>query len=99
MAEDGKTTESRPVDTVKVAVIGTGDASRLDSGVVAVTPGQHQPNLVTQVVTPLMALAVRFGYAWCTAFVGGVTTAGLLSGKLNQTEAVPIIELAALFAT
>lgn len=86
MADD-KTTLSRPVEPVQVAVIGTGDVKRLPSGTEAVTPGPNQPNLVTNVVQPAVAILVRFVNLFGVQFVGlivaGMTPAG---GKLLYTS-------------
>lgn len=80
IVDDPKVTQSRPVETVTVAVLGTGDSSHLPSGTVAVTPGAHQPNVIVEVITPLVAILVRFGYTFGTALVGlvtaGITPAG-----------------------
>ena len=96
---DDKMTESRPVDTVKVTVIGTGDASHLASGVVAVTPGVNQPNLVTQVVTPIVAIGVRFGYDWCTAFVGTMIAGGVVDHALPHAGVIALLKDAAVLAS
>lgn len=74
-AVDGKTTESRPVEPVRVAVIATGDQSRLPSGTVAETPGEHQPNVVVTVVTPILALAIRFVNVFLPVFMGILSAA------------------------
>jgi hypothetical protein len=67
---DEKVTLSRPVEPVQVAVIGTGDGSRLASGIEAVTPGTHEPNIVVTVITPVLAIVIRFVNGYLTAFVG-----------------------------
>jgi hypothetical protein len=74
MAED-KVTESRPVEPVTVSVISTGDNSRLPTGTEAETPGAHQPNLVVQVVGPLMAISIRFVNVFLTSLLGILTGA------------------------
>ena len=71
-----KTTESRPVAPVKVAVIGTGDGSRLQPGTELETPGEHQPNVViTAVVQPAVALLIRSGNLLFKSMFGLVTAA------------------------
>jgi len=70
MPEPEKTTLRRPVEPIQVAVIGTGDGKRLPSGTEATTEGQHQPNLVVQVVTPMLAIAIRFVNTFLTALLG-----------------------------
>lgn len=68
-----KTTESRPVNPVQVAIIDTGDVRKLSSGTEAVTPGEHVPNIVTQVIPPIMAVAVRFANTFLTVLLGLIT--------------------------
>jgi hypothetical protein len=78
VAIDGKTTEPRPVEPIKVAMIsGTGDGSRLPSGTVATTEGEHQPNLVVRVVTPTVGIFVR------AVHLMGKTVLGLLGGAMT----------------
>lgn len=81
-ADDKTVTEIMP--PVSVTVVGTGDG--LVKGTKATTP-HDQPNIVVNVVTPLVAIAVRFGYLFLTTLVGllvaGMTPAG---GKLLYTS-------------
>lgn len=93
---DDKMTESRPVDTVKVSVIGTGDASKLESGMVAVTPGANQPNLVMQVFSPVVAVAIRFGYDWVKAFLGTAVVGKMAEGGVPNLN---VLQAAILSAT
>ena len=72
--------KTEPTPPVTVAIIGTGDGGTpLTSGVTAVTPG-HQPNLIVTLVTPLVAILVRFVNQFLTTLVGlvgaGMTPAG-----------------------
>ncbi len=75
-------TTVEPIQPVVVTVVGTGDGvgSPLTTGTTATTP-DHQPNLVIQVVTPLVAILVRFANAYATMLLGlltvGVTTNAL----------------------
>lgn len=69
-ATDHKTTESRPVAPVTVAIVGTGDGSRLASGTVATTAGSHEPNIVIQAVQPVVAVGVRFANTFLIQLVG-----------------------------
>jgi hypothetical protein len=83
---DEKTTQSRPVEPVQVAIIGTGDGSKLATGMEAKTEGAHEPNIIVNVVGPLMAITIRFVNVFLVQFVGllvaGMTPAG---GKLLYT--------------
>ncbi len=69
---------------VSVTVIGTGDG--LISGAKAMTP-PDQPNLVINVVRPIVAIAVRAAYLFGTTLVGllvaGMTPEG---GRLLYTS-------------
>ncbi len=77
MAEQ-KIAAALAIEPVSVTVIGTGDGggAPLTSGTQAVTP-DHQPNLVVQVVTPLVAVSVRFGNAFCVSLAGSLAAGGL----------------------
>ena len=81
MSDEKTVTEVMP--PVSVTVIGTGDG--LVKGAKATTP-PDQPNIVVNVVKPVVAISVRFGYLFLTTLVGllvaGMTPAG---GKLLYT--------------
>lgn len=76
------------IPPVMVTVIGgTGDGGApLTNGTVATTP-DHQPNVITNVIQPAVAIAVRFGNVFGTTLVGlvvaGMTPSG---GKLLYTS-------------
>jgi hypothetical protein len=80
MTDDAKTTFSRPIEPVQVAVIGTGDGSKLADCTVAVTAGAHEPNIIVTVVGPLLAIVIRFVNVFLVQLVGlliaGMTPAG-----------------------
>ncbi len=69
-AVDGKITESRPVEPVRVSVLGIGDASKIQAGTVAVTEGLHVPNFIVEAVNPATALLVRFVYVFLYTLTG-----------------------------
>jgi hypothetical protein len=79
---------TEPLPPVAVTVIGgTGDGGApLTSGTIATTP-DHQPNLVTTVITPIAAIVVRFVNQFLTSLVGlvmaGMTPAG---GRVLQAD-------------
>ncbi len=68
------------MEPVHVTLVGTGDG--LVKGTKATTP-HDQPNIVLNVVQPIVAIGVRFGYLFLTTLVGllvaAMTPAG---GKL-----------------
>lgn len=82
---DEKMTQSRPVENVTVAMIGTGDGGKLPTGTEAVTPDPHQPNIVVKVVTPVLAILIRFANAYVTALIGLVTV-GLTTDALPAAD-------------
>lgn len=98
-AVDHKTTESRPVQPVTVAIIGTGDGSRLPSGTIAETPGKHEPNIIVKVVLPIVALLVRFGYDWCVSFSGSMLAGGVTTKVLPHTDLESMLSGAIILAT
>lgn len=62
------------MDTVKSVVVGgTGDGLQAGSSYQTVTPA-GQPNIISIVVGPLAAMAVRFGHLFFVAASGVVTT-------------------------
>lgn len=76
---------------VPVTIIGTGDGtlpvsgmSSLTDGTPAVTP-DHQPNLVIKVVTPAMAILVRFLNGYLTVMVG-LVAAGMTSNLIPAVD-------------
>lgn len=89
MADD-KNTESRPVAPVQVAIVGTGDASRLPSGVEAVTPGAHMPNVVTRVVTPLLALFIRLVNVFLPVF-SGILLGAMASDAITASDFLHLV--------
>lgn len=73
---DDKTTESRPVAVIPIAVIGTGDATRIAPGTEAITPGLHTPNFAVQtVVQPIVAIVIRFANNYGGSLLGLLTAA------------------------
>lgn len=74
-----------PIPLVMITGTGDGDGG-LTQGQIIKTPA-GQPNLVAQLVSPLVALAVRSVYTYMTIFVGligaGMTPAG--AAVLNPT--------------
>lgn len=88
MAEE-KTTESGPVEPIHTTVVGVGTAAQqyLPSGTVAQTPGPHQPDLVLNVVNPLIAILSRFANLFLVTFIGLLTAAMTpAGGKLLYTS-------------
>ncbi len=80
MDEATKIGPPEPIAPVSVTIVGTGDGSiPIEKGLVAVTP-DHQPNLVVNVVSPLVALAVRFGNVYGTVLLGLLGAAVTPSG-------------------
>lgn len=94
-AVDGKTTASRPVEPLRVTVIGTGDGSRLEKGMVAVTDGQHQPNIIIQeVIPPAVAIFVGAVHLFVLTLVGLLTAAMTPAGSklLYTSDFVQLLE-------
>lgn len=75
--DDTKMTESREIPTVQTTVVGIGPTTsdHLPTGTVAITPGPAQPNLVVNVVTPIVAVSVRFVNTFLTTLTGLVIAA------------------------
>src|SRR6187431_3102676 len=78
------------VPAEKVTMIGTGDGGvPLTSGTIGKTP-DHLPNLVLNVVSPMMAITVRAINTYLTLLVG-VLTAGMTSDLLPYHEFYPLL--------
>lgn len=86
---DVKESAPQAIPPVVVTVVGEPqDGSPLTTGTVGSTP-DHQPNLVVQVVTPLVAILIRFTNLYL------VTLLGLLAGGVT-TGAIPASDFAHL---
>jgi len=84
---------------VAVTVIGTKADDIPAPGTIATTPKQTQPNLIVNVVTPLMAIAVRFGNDWCVSFSGAMLAGGITTKVIPQTDFASMLTAAAILAT
>jgi len=87
------------VPDVPVAIIGTQatqpGAAPIETGTRGITP-DHQPNLIVQVVTPIVALVVRFVNMYLTTFLGLLTLAGVTGDKvLPVTDLESAVRIAA----
>jgi len=85
MADDKTVVE--PIPPVPVTIIGTGTGnggSPLTTGTVGTTP-DHQPNLVVNVVTPLMAIAIRFLHNYVLLMVT-LVGAGMTTDKIPARD-------------
>ncbi len=77
-----------PIAPVEVAIIGTPPPSGapLETGTVATTP-DHHPDVVMRVVTPIMAIFVRFANLYLTTLVGLLVAAMTpIGGKLLYSK-------------
>ena len=87
--DEKKETDSTPLTPIKVAVIGQGTVSGgpapLITGTEAVTPLAHQPNLITVVVSPLLAILIRTTNTYLTILVG-LVAAGMTSDAIPSTD-------------
>jgi len=89
MADD-KVTESRHVEPISVTVIGTGDGSKLPTGTLATTPGEHNPDIKTYVIGPLLAVFIRFMNSFLTALVG-ILTGAMATGVITAPDFLDLL--------
>lgn len=85
-------TSLQPIAPLPITMIGVrdeGTGSPITNGQIVVTP-DHQPNLVVRVVTPLVAIAVRFANAYLTSLVGFVT-AGLTTNMIQAPDFLHLV--------
>lgn len=86
-----------PAKVEPVTIIGTGDGGPpLTSGIVAQTP-DHLPNLAIRVVTPIVAIGVRFVNTYLT-LMAGIVTAGMTSDVLPYEDFRGLLILGAKLA-
>ncbi len=95
-----KLTTPQPMEPVHTTIIGVGssDSKFLASGTVATTPGSHQPDLVLNVVNPLVAILVRFGNIFCLTFVGALSAGGVSGAVIPHGDFVTMLKPALLLA-
>ncbi len=89
-----------PIAPVAVTVIGTGPdpgAAPLTTGTVAVTP-DHQPNVMVNVITPFVAIMVRFGNNFCVSLAGSLAAGGMTSKVMPHSDFVGLVEPAVILA-
>lgn len=82
-----KTALPAAIPAEQVTIIGgTGAGTPIQTGTVVATP-DHQPNLVVTVITPAVAIAVRFANLFLTTLLG-LVAAGMtpIGGKLLYTS-------------
>jgi hypothetical protein len=69
------------IPPVEVTVIGSMKDVVPTTGTVATTPGPHQPNVIVTVITPLVAIFVRFSNTFFISLVGLLTAAMTPAGS------------------
>lgn len=87
MTPDDPKTIQQPIADVVVTLVGsgTGDGGApIQSGQVLKTP-DSQPNVIVRVITPIVAILVRFANAYVTALLGLVTV-GLTTDALPAAD-------------
>lgn len=84
-------TVSTQVQPITVAVVdGTGDGGApIPSGTMLVTP-DHQPNVIVKVVTPIVAVSIRFANAYLTALIG-LVLAGSTTGAIPAKDFMDLV--------
>ena len=83
---------TEPVEPVLVTMIGTGTGTGapITNGTTAVTP-DHMPNVIVRVVSPVVAVAIRFAHAYLTTLLGLVTV-GLTTDALPAADFVHLVQ-------
>ena len=89
-----KRTEAASLDPIPVTVIGTGSISGgpapMKTGTVATTAAPHQPNLLVTVISPLMAIVIRFINTYLTILVG-LVAAGMTSDVIPHSDFISLV--------
>lgn len=90
-----------PIQPIPVTLIGVreeGSGAPIVDGQVIVTPGD-QPNLVANVVQPIIAIAVRVVFLYAKTVLGFLTTAMIPPGDNPVLQAVHAMEFWQLLVT
>lgn len=77
------------IPPVPVTVVGSGTRTPLLSGVQAETP-DHLPDVLIQVVSPLVAILIRFANAYLTMLVG-LITAGMATNIIPASDFIHLV--------
>jgi hypothetical protein len=93
MTDEKTVTEVMP--PIAVTVIGTGDG--LTRNVTATTP-HDQPNLAVNIISPLVAIAVRFGNTFCVSLAGSLAAGGITSKVIPHSDIGGMLEPAVILA-
>lgn len=80
------------LNPVPVTVIDAGAVKNLEGGVIQTPPGG--PNIILNIVSPLVAILVRFAHSYVT-MLGGLLAAGMTTDVLPVTEFVDLFWLSA----
>jgi hypothetical protein len=81
---------TEPILPVNVTVIGTGDGGTpLRTGTTGVTP-DHQPNLAVNVISPVVAIGVRFINTFLTTLLG-ILTGALATNVITASDFAHLI--------
>lgn len=93
MTDDKIVTEV--LSPVSVTVVGTGDG--LVKGTQATTP-HDQPNIVLNVVRPIVAIAVRFGNTFCVSLGGSLAAGGMTGTVIPHADFAQMVKPAVILA-
>lgn len=85
-------TKTEPIQPMVATVVGT--SGGLADGTVATTPHQDQPNVVIRVVTPLMAILVRFANNYVGSLLGLISLG--TAGKMGLDSLIPPMDFLTL---
>jgi hypothetical protein len=83
--------DTAPIPPVEVTVIGNpSSGAPIPSGSVIPTP-DHQPNIVYNVVTPIVAIVVRFLNTFCISLAGLLGGGGLTQKLLPHADITSLV--------
>ena len=89
-----KTTEPATLHPISVPVISTGPVgggpTPLATGMMATTPSLNQPNIRLVVITPMVAILVRFANSYFATLVG-LVGAGLVSDAIPAADFLHLV--------
>ena len=87
------------IPPVTVTVIGDAvpSGAPIPSGSVLTTP-DHQPNVIYTVISPIVAILVRFGNTFCVSLAGALAAGGLSTSVIPHAHFIEVLKPSIILA-
>ena len=98
-----KTSTPVNIPAVEVTIIGAGAGAGTSSGApipsgTMLATADHQPNVIVNVVTPLVAIGVRFGNSFCVSLAGSLAAGGLTEKLIPHVDFTTLVQGSVMLA-